>query len=61
MTPDELAYREAIMRRFNVIVSTMQHTPNAGDDLEGWRRRWTAIRGLVADLDAFAGDPALEP
>jgi hypothetical protein len=47
MTPDQLAYREALKYRFNVLVSTCQHTVNPVDDLDGWRRRWVDIQALV--------------
>jgi hypothetical protein len=46
--------REAVAHKFNVLVSTMQHSPNAADDPAGWRRRWNDITALVAELDAVA-------
>jgi hypothetical protein len=57
VTPDQLAHRDALKHRFNILVSTCQHTPNPVDDLDGWRRRWTEIHGLVAEIDALDAEP----
>ena len=48
------AEREAVAHRFNILMSTLQHTPNAADDPAGWRRRWNDITALVAEIDAVA-------
>jgi hypothetical protein len=57
LTPDEHAHRDALKWKFNVLLSTLQHTVNPVDDLGGWRRRWTELRGLVAEIDALDATP----